>query len=168
MRIRFLAPLVFLLALLVLSTPVLAYGRGFSPNYDATFTGGITGGGPVQVAKPVKNLMSMSSDAMYNNYPLTFASVVFDAFVGEHWGYLGMARRSVAATTIEIRYTWGPDGYGDYYHLHGFGTFTSTGGRFIIVSHGSYTISESGPLTDWVWQQRWQGTPSFTIVGSPI
>lgn len=136
---------------------------GFKPNYEATFSGDITGGGPVEV---IGYFIEIRSNPAKNDFILTFGEV-FGEFAGTHYGYLYIKRKSATDPCAEIHYTFGPED-GNFYHLHGFGVFEGNKreGWFRIVSKGEFTISESGPDGEWVLV--WTGEPSFTIEGEEL
>jgi hypothetical protein len=161
-RLALLIPMVLVLA----TTPSLTLARiFFAPNYYATFSRVVSGGGPVMVTG---SFLEIKSDSAENNYMLIFDSEVFGTYGGTHYGYLYMKRTSSTDPTIEIFYTYGPEN-GVFYQLHGFGTFEGNKkeGWFKIDSIGEFTLSEDVGATG-NWQQVWKGSPSFTVEGRKL
>jgi len=150
----------------LLSTLALGAGKEFDPNYNATFTGDVEGGGLVEV---IGNSIDISSNVACNDFELTFSDL-FGDYSGTHYGYLHMERDSAIDSTMEIFYTYGPDEDGYYYQLHGFGVFEGNKkeGWFTVVSIGTFTLAKSGEVTGWEWITVWEGEPSFNIVGEKI
>jgi hypothetical protein len=150
---------------LVLTTmPSLTLAKiWFAPNYNATFKGDVSGGGPVMV---VGNFLEIKSNSAKNNYMLVFGDT-FGDYSGTHYGYLYMKRESSTDPTVEIFYTYGENGV--FYQLHGFGTFEGNKkeGWFKINSTGTFTLSRDVGATG-NWEQVWEGSPSFTVEGRKL
>ena len=139
----------------------------FSPDYVATLTGDVSGGGLVMTTG---YFMEIGSDTAKNDFLLTFSGVFRD-YEGDHYGYLYMKRTSRRDLTVEVFYTYGPEPVGSrtYYQLHGFGVLEGDkkAGWFRIECSGSFTLSEDeGSTGDWV--EVWRSQPGFTVDGRKI
>ena len=158
--------------LLFLGGQALSKRSGFTPNYDAIFTGHIEGGGPV-AWKPE---YSIHSDASTSDYELEFSGEgsfwVDDSgkdFKGWHEGWLAMVVDKKAGRAL-FEYRWSEGG--NNYDLSGHGSFESNKkeGSFTFTSDGEmYTLVQwfrAPPYTPSI--ELWWGYPEFTISGTHL
>ena len=148
-----------ILAALMFSFAPVVYGRepGFTPNYDAVFSGDILGEGPVEWSRG----RFISSGAYAEGFVLEF-------FEASHSGWL-MLRVDKKAGIAGFEYRWTNE-EGQNFDLSGRGSFTSSkkDRTFTFTSYGDYRLVEwfndpPGPSQD-----LWTGKLFFTMSGTEL